>query len=280
MALTTIWSAAVVALGIDAVVARRAGHTGDDRVHHLAGCRRTAAVKAGRACMAGGAVSGSGRNMPAGFGLSAARTLARIGAVMAGVAAAGADRRMVHRIGREAWRGIDVTIAALDSRHRDVRRRGHSGRGGAVVATRTVGVGRRVGKRGAGPRCCAGVTGRAFCRGCDVTRPLALRPRCPFAGVGAVVAGAASDGADRRVVHRVGRPRRRVGVAVAALECPGRNMRRRGQASCGGAVVARRAAAGDPGVIEGRSCPCCCAGVTGRAFCRGGDVTWSLALRA
>ena len=278
--MTTIWSAAVVALGIDAVVARRAGHTGDDRVHHLAGCRRTAAVKAGRACMAGGAVSRSGRNMPAGFGLSAARTLARIGAVMAGVAAAGADRRMVHRIGREAWRGIDVTIAALDSRHRDVRRRGHSGRGGAVVATRTVGVGRRVGKRGAGPRCCAGVTGRAFCRGCDVTRSLALRPRCPFAGVGAVVAGAARRAADRRVVHRVGRPRRRVGVAVAALECPGRNMRRRGQASCGGAVVATRTVGVGRRVGKRGASPCRGAGVTGRAFCRGGDVTWSLALRA
>ena len=61
---------------------------------------------------------------------------------------------------------------------------------------------------------------------------------------------AASDGADRRMVHRVGRPRRRAGVAVAALECPGRNMRRRGQASCGGAVVAPRTGASDTGVVE------------------------------
>jgi hypothetical protein len=42
------------------------------------------------------------------------------------------------------------------------------------VATRTVGVGRRVGKRGACPCRCAGVTGRAFCRGGDVTCSLAL----------------------------------------------------------------------------------------------------------
>ena len=64
------------------------------------------------------------------------------------------------------------------------------------------------------------------------------------------MAAAASDGADRRMVHRVGRPRRRAGVADAALECPGRNMRRRGQAGCGGAVVARRTSASDTGMVE------------------------------
>jgi hypothetical protein len=39
-------------------------------------------------------------------------------------------------------------------------------------------------------------------------------------------------------------------VAVAALECACRNMRRRGQAGRRAAVVARRAAARDTGVIE------------------------------
>ena len=71
-----------------------------------------------------------------------------------------------------------------------------------------------------------------------------------MAGEGAVVAAAASDGADRRMVHRVGRPRRGAGVAIAALECAGRNMRRRGQTGRRTAVVACRAAAADPGVVE------------------------------
>ena len=64
------------------------------------------------------------------------------------------------------------------------------------------------------------------------------------------MAAAASDGADRRVIHRVGGPRRRAGVAVAAFERPGRNMRRRGQAGRRATVVTRRAAARDTGVIE------------------------------
>ena len=64
------------------------------------------------------------------------------------------------------------------------------------------------------------------------------------------MAAAASDGADRRMVHRVGRPRRRAGVAVAARHRAARNMRRRGQTGRRTAVVACRAAAADPGVVE------------------------------
>ena len=64
------------------------------------------------------------------------------------------------------------------------------------------------------------------------------------------MAAAASDAADRRMVHRVGRPRRRVGVAVATLECRARNMRRRGQTGRRAAVVARRTATSDTGVVE------------------------------
>ena len=64
------------------------------------------------------------------------------------------------------------------------------------------------------------------------------------------MAGAARRAADRRMVHRIGRPRRRAGVAVAALHRPARNVRRRGQAGRRAAVVTRRAAARDAGVIE------------------------------
>jgi len=64
----------------------------------------------------------------------ALRALAGIRTIVAGVTAAGADRRVTHCVSRKARRGIDVAIAALDSRHWDVRRRGVAGRGGAVVA--------------------------------------------------------------------------------------------------------------------------------------------------
>ena len=53
------------------------------------------------------------------------------------------------------------------------------------------------------------------------------------------------------MIHRVGREAcSRIGVAIATLKRFGRNVRRRGQASCGGAVVARRAGASDTGVVE------------------------------
>jgi len=84
--------------------------------------------------MAGGAVSGTGWNMSGGFGLSAVGALAGIGTIVAGVAAAGADRRVAHCVSRKARRGIDVAIAALDSCHWNMRRRGVAGRRSAVVA--------------------------------------------------------------------------------------------------------------------------------------------------
>ena len=64
------------------------------------------------------------------------------------------------------------------------------------------------------------------------------------------MAAAAGDGADRRVIHRVGRPRRRAGVAIAARHRAARDVRRRGQTGCRGAVVARRTSASDTGVVE------------------------------
>ena len=70
----------------------------------------------------------------------------------------------------------------------------------------------------------------------------ALRALGALGRVGAVVAGIAAARAHRRVVHRVGdEARRRVGVAVAALDAGHRNVRRRGLAGRGRAVVTARA---------------------------------------
>jgi hypothetical protein len=83
--------------------------------------------------MARDAVGRCSWNVARRFGLSTAGPLAGIGTVVAAVAAAGADGRVVHRVGREAWRGVDVAVA-LDSRYRDVRRRGIARRRHTIVA--------------------------------------------------------------------------------------------------------------------------------------------------
>ena len=101
----------------------------------------------GRAGVTGDAVAAVGRDM-AWIGCRALRALGAlrgIGTVVAGVAAAGADRRVGHRVGGEARRRVGVAIAALDAGHRDMRRRLLAGRGRAVVAARAVGVARLVG---------------------------------------------------------------------------------------------------------------------------------------
>ena len=180
--------------------------------------------------------------------LRALGAFAGVGAVVAGVAAARAHRRVVHRIGDEARRRVGVAVAALDAGRRDMRRRGLAGRGRAVVTARAVGVGRLMGVSAAGP------TGEA-CRRARMTgdavpavrrhmtgiRGGALRALGALARVGAVVAGVAACSAHRRVVHRVGdEARRRVGVAVAALHDAGRNMRRRRHAGGDQTVVAIR----------------------------------------
>ena len=65
------------------------------------------------------------------------------------------------------------------------------------------------------------------------------------------MAGAARRAANRRVVHCIGRETcGRVGVAIATLQRSSWDVRRRGQASCGGAVVARRTSASDTGMVE------------------------------
>jgi hypothetical protein len=184
--------------------------------------------------------------MPASLRLSAAGALPGIRSVVAGVASAGADRRVVHRIGRETRRRIDVTIAALECHHRDMRRCRHAGRGGAVVAARAIGVGRRVNVGSARPadkgRSRAGVAGDAVgAIGRDMAgeRCGALRALRAFTGERAVVTGVAAAGADRAVIHGVGRKaRRRIVVAVAALDSGHRDVRRRGHAGRGSAVVA------------------------------------------
>ena len=51
---------------------------------------------------------------------------------------------VVHRVGDETRRRIGVAVAALDAGYRNMRRRRHAGRGGAVVTARAIGVGRLV----------------------------------------------------------------------------------------------------------------------------------------
>jgi hypothetical protein len=87
----------------------------------------------------GGDVAGKRRRT-----LRAFRSLAGERAVVTGVAPAGADRTVIHGVSRETRRRIVVTVAALDSGHRDMRRRLHAGCGGAVVTARTIGIVRRV----------------------------------------------------------------------------------------------------------------------------------------
>ena len=136
---------------------------------------------------------------------------------------------MVHRVGDEARRRVGVAIAALNGAHRNMWRRGHAQRRLAVVAGRAIGVGRPDGRRCRRPageaRRRARMTGGAVLTArryvVDV-RCGAERTFCALGRVGAVVAGVAPARAHRRMVHRVGgEARRRVGVAVAALNGPG-----------------------------------------------------------
>ena len=124
---------------------------------------------------------------------------AGVRAVVAGVAAAGAHRRMGHRVGDETRRRVGVAIAALDAGHRNMRRRGLAGRDRAVVAARAIGVARLVGVDGTGPagegRGRAGVAGDAVAsrrRHVAGIRGRSQRALGAFADVRAVVAGVAA----------------------------------------------------------------------------------------
>ena len=213
-------------------------------------------------------------------------TLAGVGAVMAGVAAAGAHRRVIHRVGREARGSVIMTVAALNPGHGDVRRRGQAGRRGAVVTARAIGVGGRVGEHAARPageaRRGAGMAGdaiRTIRRNVTGERRRTERTLGALAGVGTVVAGVAAAGAHRRVIHRVAREaRRRIGVAVAALNPAHGDVRRRGQAGRRGAIVTARAigVGGCMGEHAARPAGEACggAGMAGDAVLAvGGDVT-------
>jgi hypothetical protein len=247
---------------------RRRGHAGrggavvtigtigvGGRVGELPAC--PAGESRGRAGVTGDAVAAVGRDVTGERrrALSALGPLASVRAVVTAIAPAGADGRVTgraHRIGGKARGRIGMAVAALNTRHRNVRRRGHAGRRRAVVAARAVGVGGRVGELPACPagesRGRAGVTGDAVAAvGRDVTgeRRRALRALSSLTGERAVVTGVAAAGADRRVTghaHRVGgKARGRIGMAIAALNTRHRNVRRGLHASRGGAVVAARA---------------------------------------
>ena len=101
---------------------------------------------------------------------------------------------VVHRVGGEARRSVDVTIAALERSGRNVRRCRHAGRSRAVVAARAVGVGRRMGEGGADPasRCSEWqLEHSAVVATWPVLLPWA--PDVPWLLNDAVVAGAAGD---------------------------------------------------------------------------------------
>ena len=182
----------------------------------------------------------------------AARSLTGEGAVVTGVAPAGIDggvTRHAHGVGRKTRRRVGVAAAALNTRNRNMRRRLHAGGGRAIVAARTISIGRCMGEFSASParesRGRAGVTADAVGTiGWDVAgeRPDAERALRSLSGKGTVVTGVASTGADGSMpcnAHGVGRKTRcRIGVAIAALNAGHRNMRRSRQTGRGCAVVA------------------------------------------
>ena len=204
---------------------------------HIGGASETDISAADGSRVAGDAITASGRHMPS-IGCSAVRALrplTQIGPTMADVATAGAHRWMVHRIGHEARRCIDVAIAALDCADRNMRRCLQSFRGRPIVTGRTIGVARLVRIMAAGPArkirsraCVASDAVDAPC--CDMIwiRGRALRAFHSLAGIRPVMAFIASAGAHRWVVHRIGRKARRcIGVTIAALNNANWDVRRR-----------------------------------------------------
>ena len=181
----------------------------------------------GRAGMAGDAVASRRRHVAGIRGRSqrALGAFADVRAVVAGVAARRAHRRVVHRVGDETGRRIGVATAALDAGDRDMRRRGQAQRQRVVVAARAIGVARSVDvfcPRPAGEAAGrAGMTGDAVAsvgRHVIEIRRRAQRAVAALPCVRAVVASVAADRAHRRMVHHVSREaRRRIRVTIAAL---------------------------------------------------------------
>ena len=193
------------------------------------------------------------------------RSLACVDAVMAGIAAAAADRRVIHRVGREARSRVRMAIAALDRPGRNMGWRTHASCRRSIVASRAIRVGGLVDVGPARPAgeagCSAGVTSDAVA----ASSGNVARVRCStlgalgaFCGVRTAVAGVAAGGAHCRVVHGIDQETwGRVGVAVAALDAGHRNMRRRGQPDCDYPIVAARAVGVGPQVNVDSARPAC-----------------------
>ena len=199
------------------------------------------------------------------------RAFGGVGPAVTGIAARSAYRGVVHCVGYEAHCRIVVAVAALNRRRRDMRRRRHAGRRRSIVTAKAVCIARLMDVDAARPAQEAGarVTGDAVAAGsCDVVRERGGAERAfgALARVRTVVTGVAAGRAHRRMVHRVGdETRRRIGVAVAALDAGDRNMRWRRQAGRGRPVVTARAIGVGRLVNECATGPACvgrgCAGV-------------------
>ena len=132
-------------------------------------------------------------------------------------------RRMAHRIGGEARRGVGVAVAALYSCHRNMRRRRHARRRRSIVAIAAIGIRGRVREFSARPAHIAATSRRSVTR--DAI--LAIGRNVPWVGrraIGAfgalpricsVMAAVAARRRHRRMAHRLGgEARRRVAMAV------------------------------------------------------------------
>jgi hypothetical protein len=168
---------------------------------------------------------------------------------MTSVAADGRHRSMVHRVSREALRRIRVAAAALDRAGRNMRGRCHPRRRCAVMTGDAICIRRLVYVRATRParirrgsRRVASDAILATCRNVTGIRCGSVRTFGSLTGVDAVVARVAAAAGHGRMVHGVGgEARRRIGVAIAALDSPGRNVRRCCHSGCRRAVVASRA---------------------------------------
>src|SRR5579872_708488 len=192
-----------------------------------------------------------------------------------------------HTVGRETRCRVGMAGAALDGTDRHVWRRRQAERGLAIVTAYAIGVGwlmhisgaspRRERSRGLGMADDAVLTAcrNVICKGSRAQRSLAA-----LGGVRTVMTRIAPARADGAVIHRVGgKARRRIGMAIAALDSRCGDMRRRGHASRGTAVVTTHAICIRRLVNIGATRPTRvsvrCLGMAGDAILApGGDVAW------
>ena len=183
------------------------------------------------------------RGRPKGAG----RSLALKRSIVAGIAAAGAHRRVVHRIRGKAHRRIDMAMAALNSRHWNMRwRRMSSGRR-AIVAIGTIGVAWLVHIGGASKTDISAADGSSVANhtvtagNCNMARVSIGTKGAAYAlaCVRPIVAGIAAASVHRWMVHRIGHKAHcRIDMAIAALNTRHRNMRWRRMSRCSRAIVA------------------------------------------